>query len=271
MAKRKKPLKNLVQLPSGSWRIRYTDEQGRRKTETHKKKDDAELALARAKVEVEERRRGLRQMRPVDVRLRDVWTVWRREVGARKRSAGTDESFWRHHLEPVFGDLGVREIDSQRLAKFRARQEALGLTATTLHHHLTLLTTLLRFAHAKGWLQTAPRIAKPRMTLDEADFRYLKSSDELRRVLYAAAVESPMLFTMYAVSGLAGLRLGEVCGLRRADVELPPPPGFLRRIIGARCLGRERVGEGRKEELEERIGIRRTGSLVFEAPRKVMS
>jgi integrase len=29
-----------------------------------------------------------------------------------------------------------------------------------------------------------------------------------------------MLFTMYAVSGLAGLRLGEVCGLRKSDVEL---------------------------------------------------
>jgi len=83
VAKTKKPQKNLVQLPSGSWRIRYTDEQGRRKTETHKRRNDAELALARAKVEVEERRRGLRQMRPVDVRLRDVWTVWRREVGAR--------------------------------------------------------------------------------------------------------------------------------------------------------------------------------------------
>jgi hypothetical protein len=183
VAKTKKLLKNLVQLPSGSWRIRYTDEQGRRKTETHKKKHDAELALARAKVEVEERRRGLRQMRPVDVRLRDVWTVWRREVGLRKRSAATDDSFWRHHLEPVFGGLGVQEIDSQHLAKFRARQEGLGLTATTLHHHLTLLTTLLRFAHSKGWLQTAPRIPKPLLTLDEADFRYLKSPNELSRWL----------------------------------------------------------------------------------------
>jgi hypothetical protein len=116
MARTRKKTRNITKLPSGRFRIRWTDERGARRTATHDTPADAELPLKRAQVEAEERRRGLRKMRPVDVRLRDVWNVWRREVGERKRSAVTDVSLWTDHLGPEFGDLGVADIDSGRIA-----------------------------------------------------------------------------------------------------------------------------------------------------------
>lgn len=240
--KRKKQRQNIDQLPSGSWRARWTDELGRRHAEIHKDKDDAELALVRALVETEERKRGLRAMRPVSVKVRDVWEAWRHDVGLKKRSAVTDESFWRHHLEPEFRDLRVDALDSTAAARFITRGGELGLSVSSVHHHLTLLTTLLRFASSKGWLDRMPKIRKPRLTVDEANFRYLHTTEELGRVLALARIEGAMTHLIYATSSLAGLRLGEVCGLRRGDVDVGRRLIHVRRSFdGPTKSGRSRV------------------------------
>ncbi len=218
---KKTPKKNIDKLPSGRWRVRWTDEKGRRRSSTHVSEADARLALQRAQVEAEERRRGLRGLRPVDVRLADVWTVWRREIGERKRSQAADLSYWRNHLDPALAHLGVAEIDSAAIASFTRKQESKPeLGDASVYHHLALLTTLLRFAQMKGWLDRVPPIKKPRIHLEDHDFRYLKSTDELERTLRAARESGPLVHMLYALPALSGLRLGEVCGLRRSDVDI---------------------------------------------------
>jgi hypothetical protein len=50
-----KPIKH-----HGKWRIRWTDATGNRRSQTFTEKKTAELALRKAELETEERRRGLR-------------------------------------------------------------------------------------------------------------------------------------------------------------------------------------------------------------------
>lgn len=232
--KTKAPLKNIDQLPSGRWRARWTDERGERRTSTFSTRSDADLALKRAEVEVEERKRGLAGLRPVDVRLSDVWTLWQREVGYRKRSRVTDFSFWTNHLGPAFGDRGVQEIDTSLVASFVRLQEAKqpALLPTTIRHHLTLLVTLLRFAADKGYLLRAPRISKPKVDLADEDFSYLRNDEEIARFLGAAAELGELISMLYLVPIFSGLRLGEVCGLRSSDVDLPKRLITVRRSYG---------------------------------------
>ncbi len=224
------------------WRIRWTDENGKRCSETHGRKADAQLALTRALVEVEERKRGLRALVPRSCTFREAASLWMEVVGSGKRSRVTDQSFLRVHLLPAFGDLQLLEINQESVAQYQRDPVRRHLTANTLHHHITLVITVLRFAHRQGLLDSLPRLDKPKVPIDEQAYRYLKTEDEIVRFLSAARNEAALLFALYAVPVYSGLRLGEVCGLRAEDVDLPHRVLHVRRSYdGPTKSGRARM------------------------------
>jgi hypothetical protein len=90
MADEKKANKKKGRIKAGEpvkhgdgWRIRSTDESGKRQSEVHANPKDAKLARNRHVVEVEERKRGLRQLRPQDVTFKAVSEAWREVYGSR--------------------------------------------------------------------------------------------------------------------------------------------------------------------------------------------
>lgn len=206
MAKgRNEPIKHGVR-----WRIRWT-ENGERKSETYATRSDADLALRRHLVAEEERRRRLRRLVPDEDRtFAELATKWE-SLKKSKRSLRTDMDALRAHLLPTFGTMSLRTIDSEQCERFKA--ERARLKPKTLHNLLTLLVSMLRLAVDLGWLDSVPRVRKPKIVLTAASFKYFKSPEEVRRFLAAAREVSELAFMMYAVSIFTGVRLGELFAL----------------------------------------------------------
>ena len=61
-----------------------------------------------------------------------------------------------------------------------------GLSKTTLAHHLALLKTMLNYAVDRGWLRHVLRIKKPKVRMFSTDYAYLRTQQEIERVLRAA-------------------------------------------------------------------------------------
>ncbi|MEQ8272776.1 MAG: site-specific integrase [Deltaproteobacteria bacterium] len=211
-----------------AWRIRWTDEHGKRRSETFGDREDAAFQLNRRLVAVEERRRGLRALSPARKTFAEAADLWL-EVKHAKRSLATDRSFLRCHLLPEFGDVELREIGAREAARYE-KTRAGRLAPNTIYLHLSLLISILRLAHQEEWLGKVPAIKKPKPTLrqhTEVDaagvpherFPHLETQDEIQRFLDAAREQDPLVFVLYAVPIYSGLRLGEVCGLTVASLD----------------------------------------------------
>ena len=122
--------------------------------------------------------------------------------GALKRRPENDESILRAHLRPAFGEFTLRQITSERIAEFNAELSATR-APLTVRNVLNLLGAMLRQAVEWGWIETLPRIRKPKVRLFNKDYRYLRTDEEIEQFLDAAKEEeSPTVAPMYATGHL---------------------------------------------------------------------
>ncbi len=206
------------------WRIRWFDEDGRRRAKTFKLKPDAVLHGQRKAVEVEEIKRGLRKLRPKTRSCDDIFDRWIAIKAPEKRSGETDESFIRVHLRPFFGGRSLESITPSDIEQFKAERK--HLTKNTVNHHLSLLISMLRYAKDEfTWLDSVPRIRKYKLPRFPTDYSYLQTVEERDRFLGAARDEGEHVHIVYATAILTGMRLGEIAGLLWSDIN------FERRLI----------------------------------------
>lgn len=205
------------------WRARWVDEHGKRQSLTFRYRRDAELCERRKKAEVEEVVRGLRVGLPPDRTFDDVCDYWITNRVPQKRSGNHDESIIKCHLRPAFGVLLVRHLNVEHVDRFVVARA--HLNRKTVANHLTLLGAMLNVARDLGWITTTPRIRKPKVRPFSADFRFLRTDDEIRRFLIAAREVGEAVYVLYATAILTGMRAGELAGLEWSDVS------FDRRLI----------------------------------------
>jgi integrase len=201
----------------GKWRIRWFDELGRRQSEVHDDHRDAVRALRAHEVRVDEIKRGVRRPEILDKTFDELADYWIANRVPQKRSGNHDESIIRCHLRPAFGPRKVRAITVEHLDAFAVERQSLD--PKTLANHLTLLGSMLRVAVDLDWLDRVPRIRKPRVRLFSADYAYLRTDDEIRRLLAAARAEGDDVFVLYATAIYTGMREGELDGLLWEDVD----------------------------------------------------
>ncbi|MDP2342262.1 MAG: site-specific integrase [Deltaproteobacteria bacterium] len=199
------------------WRIRWIDHKGERQSEVFDKLRDAERELRRNEQEAEEIRLRLRQPIILDKTFNDLADYWLSTRALAKRSRKDDESIIRAHLRPAFGPMRLVDIDVAPIDLFSASKG--HLSDKTLANHLTLLGTMLGVAVDLRWLSRMPKITKPKVPLFSSDYRYLRNEEEIARFLNAAATEGVLVFTLYAVAIYAGLRAGEIAGLRWRHID----------------------------------------------------
>ena len=205
----------------GKWRIRWTDENGDRQSETYGERKDAKLALNRHLVEVEETKRGLRRVGVPNKSLDDLCKHWMATRAKGKRSADKDEMHIRVHLKPHFDKQTlVRKITTVDVERFKADRVE-RLSKKTINLSLGLFKAMMREAVDIGWLIQLPRIKLYRLPLWEQDFKYLRNRDELDRFLrIALETEGKAIFALYATAVYAGLRAGELAGLHWTNILL---------------------------------------------------
>ncbi|MBI2374739.1 MAG: site-specific integrase [Deltaproteobacteria bacterium] len=145
--------------------------------------------------------------------LCDEWLTTRAVM---KRSRATDESFIKVHLRPRWGAQPLREIVwSREVEHFKVARH--DLSNKTVNNILTLLVSMLRQGVEIGWLQVAPRVRKHK--LEENEFTYLRTDDEVRRFLSAAKEEGIITHALYATAVYSGMRLGELAGLKWSAID----------------------------------------------------
>ncbi len=146
------------------------------------------------------------------------WVVGRKNKPSEVRSK---EIIYRVHLERAFGDVPLDEIDVGAVARFRASlvaQDEPKLSEKRINNILAVLSKPLHYAVDTEVIARAPKIGLFKVERPEI---VSWSFEEYARILDSALREGPEWYVAAALSGEAGLRIGEVKALRwREDLDL---------------------------------------------------
>ncbi|MFZ5480442.1 MAG: tyrosine-type recombinase/integrase [Myxococcota bacterium] len=206
------------------WRIRWLDADGKRQSRTFERFRDAESFLRERQAEAERVRVGVEERPPEAHLFGELCDRWLENRASQKRSEKDDRSYIEAHLRPALGGLRIQDVGAEHVDRFiRGRRH---LAPKSVHNHLTLLGSMLRYAVELGWLKSVPRIRKPKLV--DGDYLWLKTEDEVRALLEAARAEGAGAVELYATALYTGMRAGELGGLRWEDVDLA------RRLISVR-------------------------------------
>lgn len=143
------------------------------------------------------------------------WVIARRNKPTEVRSK---QYIYERHLRPAFGDMKLDEILTSDVAAFRASLVEKGLGDKRINNILAVLSKPMKYAVDCDLIVKAPKIGMyktERPEIEPWDF------EQYARLLAAAKTEGPDWYAAVCLAGEAGLRSGEVKGLRwREDVDI---------------------------------------------------
>ena len=150
------------------------------------------------------------------------WLESRQSV--KRRTLEADRAAFRLHIEPRFGGVPIASITSAEVAQWVGGLVASGRSPSTAARYLATLRSILAFGVADGRLALNPAASVKAPTAGrvrrEGQFLTRAELEELAQAcsgVYADVVK---------VLGLAGLRWGELAGLRVSDRISVPGPGL---------------------------------------------
>jgi integrase len=148
----------------------------------------------------------------------------------KRRTRESDEAAWRNYIEPRFGNWPVASITAAEVSSWVGSLMARGLAPSTATRALATLRSVLAFAVADGRVQhnVAAVVRKPTSGRARREGQAL-TLEELRALTAAC---KGRYRDVVPVLALAGLRWGELAGLRVGDRVSVPGPGLrLRRAV----------------------------------------
>ena len=158
------------------------------------------------------------------------------------------KSIFEHHLRGILGPLRLDEIDVGVIQGVKAaltqgsNRYGKPLSLKTRNNVLAVVSHALAYAEEVGLVEKAPRIRSYKFERPEIECWEL---NEWRRFLEVAAREGDGLLEASLLAGDAGLRLGEVLGLRWEDVDLVAQRLMVARQIRRRVEGLPKGGRRR--------------------------
>jgi integrase len=259
----------------GTWSIRYRDADGRRVSETLGRELDgwdkkmATEALRERLVDV--KREGRRKLEPVT--FATFARAWLESYPATKDlKRSTTEGYTsiiEGHLIPEFGRLQLAAIDARELERYLARKQALA--PRTRNRHLNLLHSLMKAGEGRGLVRSNPvsAVERPReprrrwtilspTEVGRVERAFAELAEEGEGEERAFAAQARVVF-LTVVS--AGLRRGEVLGLRWRDVSLADPAGATLRVRETWVRGAPDTPKSEKSERTIALGERLASEL----------
>ncbi len=125
----------------------------------------------------------------------------------------------KNHLQPKFRKMALKEVSVQVVMAWLAEMEAGGLSATTRLHNFGMLSRFFGWAIEQGLAEVNPCKAVPRKRRPKVQTSRVQEwieSDEVVSSLIAK-LGTPVGL-MFWIGNRAGLRPGEILGLRMSDL-----------------------------------------------------
>ena len=127
------------------------------------------------------------------------------------------EAILKNQLLPELGSTQIRKISNSQITQLIHKKKELALSAGTIHVILSVLRSILNFA-AKGGVYTSEPIRYPHLsgTSQEVQIMKLANYNQLEKFLIdnISDFHFGLLLCMHT-----GIRVGELSGLRWADVD----------------------------------------------------
>jgi len=215
------------------WYIRYVDVDGKRKQRktgapnkalARRILDEVEGRITAGKAGVpdktdEERKRQTLTIRELAERFLEEYANPRvKNLEEYRRQAS---SLLRRHILPALGDLPAMSVRRRDVEALRDRVLRSGRSKQTAVHVLNLVSRLLRWAVIQELIDPVTACAGvERPSLAEAESVDFLDAGEVVRLLACAEESSPGIHPMIATCIYAGLRRGELAGLRWRDIDL---------------------------------------------------
>ena len=211
----------------GTWRGEVTcgtRPDGRRDT---RKVSGASRAEVLAKLKAIRRQYEAGQLGTPDQERRTLGEYLERWLAAKAGTVRGNTLAWyrrrlRLHVLPTLGRTPLKDLRPDAVQRLYAQLLTRGLHPRTIRHtHQTLSSAL---GDALKWGETTRNVCAL-VTPPTVAHRELQppTGEEVGCLLAAAQAHGDHLAALYAVAALTGARLGELCGLRWADVDLERP------------------------------------------------
>lgn len=128
------------------------------------------------------------------------------------------------HIVPAVGTVRLRDLSAQQVQQLYAQRLAAGLSSSTVHHLHATLHKALKDAERLGLVarNVTKLVNVPRMA--ETEIHPL-TREQARTLL--DTVDETRWEALYVMALATGMRLGELLGLRWADLELDTRPTAL--------------------------------------------
>lgn len=198
------------------WYVDYTVEGVRRRERVGYSQRQAEEALQSRLTDI--RRRKFDRILPEpSVTLSEIWPRYLKhsEAAKSRRQVQREVGIYRRHLEPLFGSSNLNEITAEQVESYQAERKAEGRSASTINKEVQLLKNVCKKAVQWGKIRSYQIAAVKPFKEPPGRVRWLKG-DEYGRLLEALPA---WLQPIVVISAFSGMRRGEVCRLKRQDVD----------------------------------------------------
>ena len=249
--------------------------ESKRKRVYRKTREEADLALARMKVD----RDGGVILSGPNPTLREYLVSWLRDAVVPNVSPKTLESYevaCRVHILPALGDVRIKDLTPRRIQSLYAAKRAEGLSVASRRKIHGTLKRALRQAVEWGEIPASPaaNLSPPKAPPEsEEDSEEIEaySGEEALRLFGAARDRGDRFRNLYVVAARTGLRQGELLGLRWEDLDLEAIPSTLmvRRSLAPRIGGGFYMTPLKKKRQRRRVALHYEAAEALRAQRRL--
>jgi integrase len=199
----------------GRWRARYRGPDGRERSQTFERKTDAERWLAQ--VETDKARGQWVDPAAGRITLEEWFDQWMKTVSLRRSTRHLYGGYLGPRLIlPTLGRAEVARITTTDVRKWLAALRSSRLSPNTVAKAYRLLSTVMSAAVVDGLVGRSPCTVQGAGTERSPEMRHVSAAE----VQELAAAMPERYRAVVLTAAFAGLRWGELAGLRRRRVDL---------------------------------------------------
>jgi integrase len=235
-------------------------ENGRQRTKGgFKTRELAEISLAGHIAKLDRRMAGLgadpKTIPPLG-ELAEAWIQTRMNDGLH-RSARDDKNRWNAYWKPYIAKMKPHEVDTATITRVvKTLLSKHGLMPNTVANALRMLSTFYSDLIEEGRAEVNPVRMLPKKTRKlvkraNVDEPFVEKLKDVARIIATLRESELQVSVAYAIGSLAGLRTGEIIGLRWDDIDLDRRVLHVRRQVRHGKLGPLKDGDEREVGVQQ--------------------